>query len=682
MRFYVLALIIVPMIIAAPPETRKDSTVDTIHGVAVPDPYRWLEDQQSPETRAWLKTQEAYMRAYVDKIPRRAAIEKRLGEFARVESTNGFGYYGGRLFHLRRSPEQDQFVLVMRQGLEGKDEVLIDPNPWGGSKSVTVRDYTSDGKKLAYGIQKGGEDEVELHFYDVDARKDYGPVLPRARYMTVNLMPGGQTVYYVIATPAGPRLYEQQLGGEPKMIFGEKLGPVQILLAELSPDARYLKLSVLEGAASAKDQVYVLRLADRELITINESIRARFEGSIGGDTFFALTNWKAPQQRVLAIDLNKPEPEHWKEIVAEGKWNIQSMNLVGGHVSVFTLENVQPKIRLYTPQGKLVREVKTPGMGTASNVYGEWGSDVALSVYHSTFDPTTTFVHSIAKGTSRELHRTKVPLEKMPVVLEQKWFTSKDGTKVPMFIAHRKDRKLDGNNPTLLYGYGGFNLATTPTFSNLAAWWIENGGVYAIVNLRGGAEFGEPWHETGMLDKKQNTFDDFIGAAEWLIANKYTKPARLAIRGGSNGGLLVGAAMTQRPELFGAVSCLIPLLDMVRYHLFKVARYWVPEYGSSEDPKQFAYIRKYSPYHNVKPGTKYPATIFISGDNDTRVDPLHARKMAALVQAANGAQTPILLHYDTEGGHSGGLPVAKQIANTADELSFLVANTLPDNGVR
>jgi prolyl oligopeptidase len=283
----------------------------------------------------------------------------------------------------------------------------------------------------------------------------------------------------------------------------------------------------------------------------------------------------------------------------------------------------------------------------------------------------------VKTGTSKEFYRQKVPVEKQAVTVTQKWFTSKDGTKVPMFVAHRADRKLDGSMPTLLYGYGGFALSSTPSFSATYAWWIEHGGAVVTVNLRGGAEFGEEWHRAGMLDKKQNVFDDYIGAAEWLIANKYTRPERLAIYGGSNGGLLVGAAMTQRPELYGAVVCAVPLLDMVRFHLFKVARYWTPEYGSAEDAKQFQTLFAYSPYHRVKDGVKYPATMFITGDADTRVDPLHARKMAARLQAASASGKPILLHYDTEGGHSGGLPIVKQIANTADMLAFLVSQVFP-----
>lgn len=353
------------------------------------------------------------------------------------------------------------------------------------------------------------------------------------------------------------------------------------------------------------------------------------------------------------------------------------MALVGRHVAVNTLENVISKTRLYTPAGKLVREIRFPGIGTGSNLSGSWDDDTAFTVFKSFTEPPTTYIHSIAKGTSSEFYRQKVPVENIKVTVTQQWFTSKDGTRVPMFLAYRADRKLDGSLPTILYGYGGFTVSITPSFSATYNWWIEHGGAVAVVNLRGGAEFGEEWHKAGMLANKQNVFDDFISAAEWLIANKYTRPDRLAIYGGSNGGLLVGAAMTQRPELFGAVVCSVPLLDMVRFHLFKVARYWTPEYGSSEDPEQFAYILKYSPYQNVKDGTKYPATLFVTGDADTRVDPLHARKMAARVQAANASGKPILLHYDTEGGHSAGLPIAKQIENTADLLAFLVSQVFP-----
>ena len=676
MRPLIAALSTMTLLAALPPETRKADTVDVIHGVSIPDPYRWLEDQNSPETRAWLKMQMDYAASFFNAVPQRPAIVKRLTELMRVESQDVL-HAGGYFFFTKRTPEQDQAVLLVRRGAAGKDEVLIDPNLWGGSKSVTFQTLSADGKLLAYGIRKGGEDDLEIHFLNVETKQEFGDVLPRARYFSVNLLPGAKGVLFSTATKDGPRLYERTFGHQPKLIFGENLGLSHILRTDLSSNGRYLLITDSLGAASEMDVVHVLRLSDRKLIPIATKPNATFNGEIGGDTLFLLTNWNAPRHRVLAVDLNKPAPANWKEIIPQTQWNIESMALTGGHVAINTLENVLPKTRLYTPAGKLVREVNFPGIGTGSNLTGAWDDDVAFTTFRSFTEPPATFIHSIANGASREFYRQKVPVEKMSTTVTQKWFTSKDGAKVPMFIAHRADRKLDGSMPVILYGYGGFTVSLTPSFNPIYNWWIEHGGAVAIVNLRGGGEFGEDWHKAGMLDKKQNVFDDYIAAAEWLIANKYTRPERLAIYGGSNGGLLVGAAMTQRPELFGAVVCGVPLLDMVRFHLFKVARYWTPEYGSAEDPKQFAYIHKYSPYHNVKAGVKYPATMFITGDSDTRVDPLHARKMTALVQAASASAKPILLHYDTEGGHSAGLPIAKQIENAADMLAFLVSQVFP-----
>lgn len=676
MKLFAVLLAAMTLPAAPPPETRKDATVDVLHGVSLADPYRWLEDQDSPETREWIKGQMAYTKAFVDAVPSRPAIVKRLTELMRVESQT-VSHYGGYFFFLKRTPDQDQAVLLVRKGEKGKDEVLIDPNPWGGSKSVAVLDHSGDGKLLAYGIRKGGEDEVEVHFLNVETRKEFGDVLPRGRYLSVSLLPKGDAAVFCRAGKDGPRMYEQRFGQEPKLIFGEDLGPSHILFAELSGDGKYLLMTAAQGSASSFDVVHVMRMADRKIIPINTELKASFRGAIGGDTLFLRTNLDAPRHRVFAVDLNKPARADWKEIIPQAEWNIESMNLTGHHIAINTLENVLPKTRLYTPAGKLVREIKFPGIGTGSNLEGSWDDDVAFTTFSSTTAPQTAYLHSIASGASREFYRQKIPVEKLNVSVKQQWFQSKDGTRVPMFVAHRADRKLDGSMPVLLYGYGGFTVSITPNFSAVFNWWIEHGGGVAIVNLRGGSEFGEEWHRAGMLDRKQNVFDDFISAAEWLIANKYTRPERLAIYGGSNGGLLVGAAMTQRPELYGAVVCAVPLLDMVRFHMFKVARYWTPEYGSAEDPKQFAYILKYSPYQNVKDGTKYPATMFITGDADTRVDPLHARKMAARVQAANASGKPVLLHYDTEGGHSAGLPIAKQIENAADMLAFLVSQVFP-----
>jgi prolyl oligopeptidase len=359
-------------------------------------------------------------------------------------------------------------------------------------------------------------------------------------------------------------------------------------------------------------------------------------------------------------------------VIPQGENVLDGLSLVGGKLAVTVTENVVNHVRLHDTNGKLVREIKPPTLGSLSILGGTWDSTEGFYNFNSFHIPATWYRYDVANGQQSVWFQSKVPFATDSYEVKQVWYTSKDGTRVPMFLAHAKGLKLDGSHPTLLTGYGGFNVNSTPGFNAFAAAWISSGGVYALANMRGGGEFGEAWHHAGMLDKKQNVFDDFIAAGEWLVANKYTSPQRLAIRGGSNGGLLMGAMITQRPDLFGAVICSYPLLDMIRYDKFLVAKYWVPEYGSADDSDQFKYIYAYSPYQHVKAGAKYPAVLFISGDSDTRVAPLHARKMTALMQASNGSDKPILLHYETKSGHSGGTPVGKQIDNTTDELDFLM----------
>jgi prolyl oligopeptidase len=403
---------------------------------------------------------------------------------------------------------------------------------------------------------------------------------------------------------------------------------------------------------------------------------AAFFGQIGGDHMYLRTNWKAPKWRILEVDLKNPamiqDKDKWREVVPASDAVLDGLSLVGGKLAVTTTENVVPHTKIFDTNGKLVRELPSPTLGTISGLFGRWSSNEAFYSFTSFHIPLTMYRYDVATAKQTVWFASKVPINSAKYEVKQVWYPSKDGTRIPMFLAHAKGIQLDGSNPVLLTGYGGFNVSETPAFNSFAAAWLANGGVYALPNLRGGGEFGEEWHHAGMKEKKQNVFDDFIAAAEWLIKNKYTSPAKLAIRGSSNGGLLVGAALTQRPDLFAAVICGYPLLDMLRYQNFLVARYWVPEYGSAEDPGQFKYIYAYSPYQHVKAGTKYPSVLFISGDSDTRVAPLHARKMTALMQAATaGSDHPILLHYDTAAGHSGGTPVSKQIENSTDELSYL-----------
>jgi prolyl oligopeptidase len=440
----------------------------------------------------------------------------------------------------------------------------------------------------------------------------------------------------------------------------------------LAEDGRYLLISIWHGSAAMKSEIYYQDVAKNgPIVPIVNDVDARFRGQIADHYVFLQTNWQAPNGRIFRVDLNKPSRENWSEVIPQSSAVIRSFSLAGGRIFVNYTENVSSRLEVFEPDGKHVRGIELPAIGSAWGPYGRWKSNEAFFEFSSFHFAGITYRYDVDKGTKQVWFQPDVPVQSDMFEVKQVWYESKDRTKVPMFIVHAKGIKLDGNKATLLTGYGGFNNSQTPSFSTKAALWIQAGGVFARPNLRGGGEFGEEWHKAGMQEKKQNVFDDFLAAAEWLIAKGYTNPSKLAISGGSNGGLLVGAALTQRPDLFQAVVCTYPLLDMVRFHKFLVAKYWITEYGSSDDPNQFKYLRAYSPYHRVKAGAEYPAVLFITGDLDTRVDPLHARKMAALLQSATGSDRPVLLRYFTKAGHSGGRPMTKRIDDMADRFSFL-----------
>ena len=664
-----------------PPETKKDNVSETVQGTTIADPYRWLEDQNAPETRAWIDAQNAYTAKILAQAPGRGAIEKRLGELLKVEVVTTPTARGGRYFFSRRPADEDLPILYVRRGLSGKDEVLVDPNALSSdhSLSVSLLDVASDGSTIAYGERHGGEDELTVKLLAVDGRKPLADALPKGRYSGISLSNDKSSLYYSLRTKEGPRVFVHKMGSPVESdtkLFGDGYGPEKIITAGTSDDGRYLQIVVLHGSAAPQTEVYVQDLASGGPVhAIVNDVKARFTPSIGGDRMFLSTNWEAPNGRVLAVDLKSPARENWKEIVPTGETAIEDVATAGGRVFVRYLENVVPRLRVFDPDGKRLGEISFPSIGTLGNLSGEWDSREAFFTYASFLVPATIYRYDVRSGARSVFAKTRVPIDGSRYVVEQVRFASKDGTKIPMFLIHRRGMPRDGSHPTILTGYGGFNLSMTPGFSARAAAWVERGGVYALANLRGGGEFGEKWHEAGMLEKKQNVFDDFLAAAEWLLAQKWTSREKLAITGGSNGGLLVGAALTQRPDLFRAVVCSYPLLDMIRYHKFLVAGYWVPEYGSSEDAKQFAWLHAYSPYHHVEAAGKYPAVLFVTGDSDTRVAPLHARKMTALLQAEAADQNdrPVLLHYDTRSGHSGGLatPVSKQIEDLTIELLFL-----------
>ena len=661
----------------SPPKTRTDNVKETIHGVEIADPYRWLEDQKSPETRAWLNTQNEYAQNILNSLPGRDQLKQRLTELLKIDTINPPVLRNGRYFFSKRLANQDQAAIYLRKGPEGNDELLVDPNSQDRNSSVSILDVSKDGSLLAYGQRQGGEDEQTVNLLDVDTKRLLPDKFPRGSYFSFSLKPDKSGIYYCRHGAEGSRIYYHAMGTDTARdteIFGKGYGPEKIIVSELSEDGRYLVCTVYYGSAANKTEIHYKDLTQQgSFVTLVDDIEARFEGQTAGNHLFVLTNWQAPNGRVLDVDLTNPARSNWHEVVPTSKTVIEGFSLAGHRLFVNYLENVSSSVKIYDPTGKNVGGIAFATLGSVSGLIGQWSSNEAFFSFNSFHIPTTIYRYDVEKASQDIWARINAPVNSGQFEVKQVWYESKDKTKIPMFLMHAKGLKLDGSNPTLLYGYGGFNISLTPNFSPDAVAWVKSGGVFAVANLRGGGEFGEEWHRAGMLEKKQNVFDDFIAAAEWLINNGYTKPAKLAISGGSNGGLLVGAAMTQRPDLFQAVVCSFPLLDMVRYHKFLVARFWVPEYGSSDDPKQFKTIYAYSPYHHVKKGTKYPAVLLITGDSDTRVDPLHARKMAALLQASTGSDKPVLLHYDTKSGHvGGGTPVSKKIEDLTDELSFLL----------
>ena len=663
---------------AGPPVTRQGNVVDTLHGMIIPDPYRWLEDQNNPETREWIDQQNAYMRSIIDSLPGRENLVRRLSELMKVDRIDAPLGRNGRYFFTKRAADQDQAIIYLREGLAGKDQILIDPHPLSADHSVSVGlyDVSDDGKILAYLERRGGADEEIIRLINVDTKTHFPDSLPPAVYFGFALTKNLDGYYYAVRTPEGPRVFYHAMGADhaaDSLVFGQGYDDEKIISCEISDNGRWLIYNVFHGSSGKQVEIYFRDLeTGGPVIPLVNDIEARFYGSMAGDKIFMQTDWEAPNSRILVADLTNPARQNWKEIIPAGENAIEFCTAVAGKLCVAYLENVQSVVKLFEPDGTFIRDLEFPTIGSVSWGSGRWEDTEAFISFESFHYPTTIFRYDLAKNTREIWARRNIPVNADNFEVNQAWYTSYDSTRVPMFIVHKKGLVLDGSNPTLVYGYGGFNASMTPYFSNWATVIVEQGGVYVATNLRGGGEFGQQWHEAAMFEKKQNTFDDLYAAAEYLIAQGYTSPEKLAVYGGSNGGLLVGAAFTQRPELFRAILCTYPLLDMLRYHKFLMGPYWVSEYGSADDPGQFPYIYKYSPYQNVKPGTRYPAIMFVTGDSDTRVDPMHARKMTALMQASTGSDNPIVLHYDTKAGHSGGTPVGKLIEDYVDQMSFLL----------
>ena len=665
-----------------PPVTRVEVVTDRMHGVDIADPYRWLEDQQSLETRAWITAQNAHTRSVLDAVRGRERLRAQLEKLYRADYQSAPGVYNGRYFLMRARANQEQDIIAVREVIDGPERVLVDPVKLSPDGSVAARmmNVTPDGRTLAWGKQKGGEDEMEVYFLDVDTGQMLPDRLPRGVYYSVFVLPDKSGFLYSRRRSEGTRLMEHRFGAsfdEDRELFGGGIPDEKLIWFTFSQDGRFVVAFVNEGAGNdARSRVYFLdRSAQRGFQPLITDVPASFSGAVGGDTLFLQTTWNAENRRILAIDLKNPARDRWREVVATSKDSVITGLVPAGHkLLVSYSRNVSTRLAIFDLDGKLVRDIALPTLGSGFFAGGGgWDSDEIFYSFRSFAQPVTTYRYDLRTGKQSVWYKLNIPVDSDAIKTSQVWYASKDGTRVPMFLVSKKGTKPDGNRPVLLTGYGGYGAIATPWFNPEAAMWVEKGGVYAMANIRGGGEFGANWHRDGMLENKQKSFDDFIAAAEWLIANKYTRAARLAIEGGSNGGMLVGAAAIQRPDLFRAVICRNPHLDMLRYHKFLKAAPWVKEYGNPDVTEEFAYLRKYSPYHHVRDGAQYPAMLFTTGDGDTRVAPLHARKMAARMQAATRSGLPVLLRYDLIAGHSGSGSLSHFLDQKTDEMAFLYA---------
>lgn len=670
------------------PPTKTENVTDTIHGVAVPDPYRWLENSDSPEVQAWTAAQNAYTRGLLDRFTtQREALAKRFEELYAADSSTAPQIHDKRYFTLKREGLKNQPLIYMRDGGMDKDpKLVLDPNTFSADGTVAIDWWfpSPDGSWLAYGRSDAGSEKSTLYLRDVVSGNNTALRIPNTRACTLAWDKDSGGFLYVRypqagSVPAGDENYHREVyyhkfgtdwKDDPK-VFGEGRPKEEWHDVATSSDYGYQFLTA--SLDWSKNDLYVRRFGEAEFRPVAVGLDGQFSADTIGDKLYLLTNFEAPRYRVLVVDAASPGRENWKEVIPQQAGVIKSMTVIGGKLVLTILENAASRLVVFDTEGKQVREVKLPTLGTVDAVTGRHDKPEMYFSFQSFAHPITIFSYDPDSDELKILERMDVKVELDQYETRQVWFNSKDGTRVPMFVIHRRDLKLDGKNPTILYGYGGFDIALNPTFNRGIFPWLDAGGVYTIANLRGGGEFGKDWHLAGRLDKKQNVFDDMIAAAEKLIADRFTSAERLGCYGGSNGGLLIGAMITQRPDLFRAAISAVPLLDMIRYHNFSIARLWIPEYGSAADAAEFKTLWSYSPYHKVKPGTAYPATLFTTAESDSRVDPMHARKMAAAMQAAQSAKDrPILLWVETKAGHGAGKPLKKVIEQQVDNYIFFM----------
>jgi prolyl oligopeptidase len=678
-----------------PPLARRNPVTENLHGRQITDSYRWLEDASSAETQRFVAEQNAYTRSVLEKVPGRDKLRRRIEQLLTIGRVASPHIGGSRYFYERRDGRQNQPVVYMRDQAQGAERALIDVNALAPDGTVALDWWypSEDGGYVAYGTSANGSELSTLQVIEVSTGRLRPEKIERTRAASVAWLPDSSGFYYTRYprpgdVPAGEEMYHRRVffhalgaghatGSEDPLIFpadGHMIDPQHWPNVTVSNDGLWLLVEISEGWT--RSELYLKDLS---------ALPSRFQRLTAGENFlyhaealdghiYITSNEGAPRFRVFKADCARPERSAWKEIVPQADGVIEGhASIIGRKLFVHYIHNASSQLKIFDLEGKLVAAVPLPALGSIFDLGGSWNSDRGFFGFISYTIPPMVYEVSLV-GQAKEWARVESGIDSAQFQIEQRWFSSKDGTRVPMFVVSRKALVLNGHAPTLLSGYGGFNVGRTPFFNrNVMLLLLEHGGVYVDVQLRGGNEFGEDWHRAGMLEQKQNVFDDFIAAAEYLIAEKYTDPDHLAIQGGSNGGLLMGAALTQRPELFRAIVCQVPLLDMLRYQGFQIAKLWIPEYGTADDPRQFEYLYAYSPYHRVKPGTRYPGILLMTAESDTRVDPMHALKMAALLQAqaANEPDRPILLRVDSKAGHGVGKPIAKLVDDAVDVWSFL-----------
>ncbi len=672
------------------PETAKVDVVDDYFGTEVADPYRWLEDDMSDETAAWVKAQNDVTFSYLEKISFRNALKDRMTEIWNYPKMGTPDKEGDYYFYSYNTGLQNQSIIYLKKDLAGEGKVFLDPNAFSedGTVALSAFSVSNDTKYVAYGISRGGSDWQEFFIRDIDSGEDLDDHLEWIKFSGVAWFKDG-FFYSRYDEP----LEGDKLKGENKnaKVFYHRVGTSQskdVLIHKndehpewgfnlgVTEDEQYMVLYVTESTSGNALAFKKTGLKDQPFTWLDKDFDNDYTIVGNKDNMlYVLTNYEAPLYKLIGIDLTKPELENWKDIIPEHEKNVlESATLAGGKIIATYLQDAYNVASVHGLDGTLTHEISLPGIGSLGSINGKMKESTAFYSFSSFNYPSTIFKYDIAENNSEVFYTTEVDFNAEAYETKQVFFTSKDGTQVPMFIVHKKGVELDGTNPTLLYGYGGFNITYSPSFSTTRAVWLEQGGVFALANIRGGGEYGEEWHKAGTLLQKQNVFDDFIAAAEYLIDNDYTSNKRLAIYGGSNGGLLVGAVINQRPDLFAAAIPMVGVMDMLRFHEFTIGRYWTADYGSSEDPEQFKYLLGYSPLHNISPEKEYPAVLVTTGDHDDRVVPAHSFKYIATLQSAYSGKNPVMVRINTDAGHGAGKPTTKVIEEYSDVWSFIFKN--------